>query len=146
VLPADVLVLHSGLGFLQDSDDLFFRKTLSLHGEFPVLLLYENSLSLWTVLLGGGQSERQVIGEERQHPGFDTLRHVNGVVSFVTFQTRAQARGRTSFDPTEPLLAFSVSCRPTSPAIALYFFRFITKILTERRDQTIPCHSKGSPI
>lgn len=53
VFPADFLVVQPSLSFLQDSDDLFFAKSLPFHGEFPSLLLYENSLSLWTVLLGG---------------------------------------------------------------------------------------------
>jgi hypothetical protein len=62
VFPADIRLLHSGFGFLQDSDDLFFAKSFSLHGEFPVLLLYENSLSLWTVFLVGGQRRHATRG------------------------------------------------------------------------------------
>ena len=52
VPPADLLLLGPGLGFLQDSDDLFFSESLPLQGEFSSFVVPENSLSMWTVLWG----------------------------------------------------------------------------------------------
>ena len=58
MLPTQILVLCSCLGFLQNPDDLFFAESFPLHDEFSLVFLRENPLCGWTVLLGGGHQDR----------------------------------------------------------------------------------------
>src|SRR5205823_10007437 len=50
ILAADLLVAVDGLCLLEDSDDLFFSESFSLHVSF--LLLPENSLWRWVLFTG----------------------------------------------------------------------------------------------